>query len=305
MTADNHTINELYLDVSHNHTIYVHDWGNKKASTVIIHLHGGPGNGTGDKAKLKFDPEKHHVIFFDQRGSGLSTPLGKTDHNNTDALVEDIELIIEKLNLKNIILVGGSWGSTLALVYAISHPDQIKGLILDGIFLAINEEGDWLNDGGWRTFFPDVWQNYLKSVPKEHQQDPSAYLLKQSASKDPEVRKKAVYAYMDMEGALLKLDEQYSSSSLEDFDETSGLIEMHYQRHDFFLKPGYILKNADKIKAPVIIIQGRFDMVCPPIDAYKLNQALLKSNLIWTINGHIKQHEAHTIFDMALQQMQV
>lgn len=295
MIEDEFTLAEFYLDVGDGHQIYVQDWGNQHTKTPIIYLHGGPGNGCGQHDKQRFNPAVNRVIFFDQRGSGRSLPVAELKHNNTQALIGDIDKLADKLKLTSFALVGGSWGSTLALCYAIHAPNRVHSLIIDGIFLANKADKDWLGNGGWRDFFPDKWQAYSDSVPAAYKDKPTDYYFRQIKSDDPETLKRAAYEYSKMEIGLLRLDESYSSGSLADFDPTASLIEMHYLSNDCFLEDNYILKRADQLALPVHIIQGRYDMVCRPQNAYLLAQTAPQANLIWSIGGHSKQHEASTI----------
>jgi proline iminopeptidase len=302
MIEDKFTIQEFYLDVSHHHKIYVQEWGNKNQDVAIINIHGGPGGGTSNSSKGNFTPDNERVIFFDQRGTGNSLPKGKLEHNNTDELVEDIKTIVDKFSLKKAILCGGSWGSTLALAYAIKYPETVKGMVLDGIFTVTKEEDEWFN-GGWQTFFPEAWQNFIRDVPVEHIANPVAYYAEKARSKDALEAKKAIYNFISMEASLIKLDPLSPNPDFENFDETSGEIELHYLRHDYFIKNNYILKNASKLKMPITIIQGQYDMVCPPKFAYNLHEILPNSELIWAINGHIKEHESFNVRRQALKQL--
>jgi proline iminopeptidase len=300
---DKYTLQEIFIKADHGHQIYVHEWGNSKSKQVILNFHGGPGSGTSESSKIKYNPDTQHVIFFDQRGSGRSLPLGELSHNNTAELISDINLIVKTLELKDIVLVGSSWGSTLALCYAIAHPSKVKALILDGILLGSHEDITLERSGAWQSFFPEVWHEFVESVPPSYRNDPFDYYLHRSIDKDPEVAKRAIYACMNLEASILSLDSHLLAPGFEDFDEIPGSIELHYLRHKFFINQDYILKNADKIKAPVYIVQGRYDMVCPPINAFRLDQALLNSHLIWTINGHLKQHEASNITKLILDEL--
>lgn len=295
MTPDQHTIKESFLEVTDDHQLYLHEWGNAKAERPIIFLHGGPRNGCDDKDKRKFDPTKQYVIFFDQRGAGKSLPTGSLDHNTTDDLVKDIEKIATHLGLKQFVLVGGSWGSTLALCYAIKHPERVAGMVIDGIFTGTKTETDWLHRGGWRDFYPDIWQEYLATVPETHHDNPGAYHTAQALSPDAEAAKQSTYAYIKTELALLKLDDRYQPENYETFEPGGGMIELHYLAHNCFLPDKHILTHASKLTMPIYIIQGRYDMVCPPRTAHELAQALPNSKLVWTINGHLRQHEAANI----------
>jgi proline iminopeptidase len=303
MNPDRYTIQEHFFEADHNHQIYVHDWGNKQSSTPVIFLHGGPGNGCDDRDKRKFDPKTHRVIFIDQRGSGRSMPLAETSHNTTNDLVSDIDNVMKRLGIKKAVLMGGSWGSTLALCFAIVHPKKVEAIIIDGIFTGTHEEIEWLDKGGWKTFFPDIWEQYISSVPKTYASNPAAYFYKMLKSNDHEKVKRAVYEYMRMEAGLLKLDEILIPKDYEEFDPSAGIIEMHYLSHKCFIPEQYILKNAKSITAPVYMIQGRYDMVCTPKTAYELNRKLPHGKLIWTINGHLRQHEASTVQRLILDRV--
>lgn len=303
MTPDQYTNQELFLDVGDGHQIYVHDWGNAKAKTPIFFMHGGPGNGCDDKDKKKFDPTTQRVVFHDQRGSGKSLPKGELEHNTASHLVDDISKIVDKLGLAKILLVGGSWGSTLSLLYGIAHPEKVAGMVIDGVFTATKVENEWLEQGGWRTFFPEVWEEYVKDVPESHRSNPSTYYFQKALHGKSEEAKKASYEYLKMELALLKLDDRYQPESYDKFDPAGGLIEIHYLANHCFVDEGYILHNVSKLKMPIAIIQGRYDMVCPPRAAHDLHKALPNSQLIMTINGHLRQHEAANIQRLLINQM--
>ncbi len=286
MTPDKYTNRELMLDVGDGHTLYVHDWGHDDANVPILFLHGGPGSGVSDKHKRRFEPENQRVVFFDQRGAGKSLPKGELRDNTTDKLIEDIEKILSKLQIKKIILVGGSWGSTLALTYAIRYPERVKNLVVSGIFTARSEEIDYIDNGGFRAFFPEVWNRYVASVPRQNQANPSKYHYEHALGKNKNFAKKSAYAYMQLEGPLVSIDDRYYPDSFDDFEPEGMIIEMHYLHNNCFLEENYILNNAAKLTMPVWIIQGRYDMVCPPMTAYDLHGKLPNSQLIWTIAGH-------------------
>lgn len=302
MTADQYTNQELFLDVGDGHRVYIHDWGNPEAAIPILYLHGGPGNGCDDSDKTKFDPTSQRVIFHDQRGAGKSTPTGSLENNTSQCLVADITKILDHLRIDQAILTGGSWGSTLALLYGIAEPTRVKGMIIDGVFTATQAEEDWLEDGGWRTFFPEVWEAYSTTVPVEHRERPSAYHFEKALGADETAAKQSAYAYLSMELALLKLDDTIKPTPFDDFDPAAARIEIHYLHNKCFIEENYILNNAAKLPMPIYILQGKYDMVCPPITAHNLHRALPKSNLIWTINGHLKQHEAKNILQLLVGQ---
>ncbi len=288
MTPDEYTNQELMLDVGDGHTLYVHDWGNAKAKTPIVTLHGGPGSGASDRHKQRFDPSTQRVIFHDQRGTGRSLPYGSLEHNTTNQLVEDIEKIAVRLKLNSFTLTGGSWGSTLALMYALKYPKRVSRLIVTGIFTASKSEIDWLDEGYFRIFYPELWQNFVASVPKAHQKNPTAYHAKYILGKDEAKARLSAAAYANLEGSIMSLDDRPSpKTNTDEFDMAPAKIETYYLQNACFLpEDRYILKNAHKLTMPTWIVQGRFDMVCPPVTAHELHQRIKGSKLIWTMSGH-------------------
>jgi proline iminopeptidase len=303
MTPDEHTNQEFFLDVGDGQRIYVQDWGKAEAKIPIIYLHGGPGDGCSDRNKQLFNPSEQRVIFHDQRGAGKSTPSGELTNNTTQHLIEDIEKLAAHLGIEQCVIVGGSWGSTLALAYGIAHAERVAGMVIDGVFTGTREEVNWSDGGGWRDFFPEVWEKYQNTVPEAYKGKPSEYHCKKGLGNDPEAAKKSAYHYANMSLAILKLDDSYQPKPYDEFDPASSLIAMHYLSHDCFLPDKYILKNARRLTMPVYLIQGRYDMVCRPRIAYELSQALPNGKLTWTINGHTKQHEAKNILTLLLDNL--
>ena len=303
MNPDEYTIAEHMLEVGHGHTLYIHDWGNKKAKKPIVFLHGGPGSGTKDKHKMPFNPQTQRVIFFDQRGCGKSTPLGRWHHNNTQELAADITRITDYLHIDKFILTGNSWGSLLALYYAIQQPRRVLALVIGGVFTGSRSENDWLNRGLFKTHFPDVWERYVAATPPAHCDDPSTYHFKQALGDDPVAAAKSAYAYSELESSVLSLDDNHLPTNPADFDPISTLIEMRYMYKDCFLPDRFILKNAHKLKMPLYMIQGRYDMVCPPVTAYELSKTALNSTLIWTTSGHRVEHENVTVQRLLFKQL--
>jgi proline iminopeptidase len=299
MTPDSNTIEETFIDVSHGHRLYAQDWGNPKAKIPIVFLHGGPGDGTSDRAKLRFEPESQRVIFFDQRGSGKSIPYGEIKFNSTSDLIDDIDKVADKFKLSKFIISGNSWGSLLSLAYGLKHPQRLVGVVISGVFLGSKKEIDWINKGGFKNFYPEVWYKLLEQTPPQEHKDPLSYHYKQVTSGDYTEAKKSAYLYQTLEGSLLRLDDRYTPSDFSNFDPTAAFIAMHYMTNNCFLKDNYLLNNAKNIKLPVRIVQGRYDMVCPPTTAYLLNKELHDSRLTWTINGHIGEHEASNIMQLA------
>lgn len=292
MKPDSNTIQETYLEVGSGHKLYIQDWGNKDAKLPIIFLHGGPGAGCHDGHKQSFDPNKQRVIFFDQRGSGKSLPKGSLEHNTTDYLVDDIEKIANHLKLKKFVLTGGSWGSCLAFAYALKYPNKLASMVLRGIFTGSQREINYLDGGGFADFFPDVWDEYLKRTPKKYHNNPSEYHYQQMKSSDAEERKKSTYAYSELEGALLRIDDRHTPDTYDTFDPDAMSIELHYLGNRCFMYDKYILDNAHKIKTPTWLIQGRYDMVCPPRTAFEIDKLLPKSNLTFVQAGHSSSDRA-------------
>lgn len=300
MTPDAYTIAEHHFSVGDGHTLYVHDWGKKGADRVIINLHGGSGGGTSDRHKNRYDPTRQRVIFFDQRGCGKSTPYGSLEHNTTDKLVEDISTIANKLKLDTFILWGGSWGSCLALAYAIKHPERVSAMVLNGIFTGSQKEIAWLDGGLFSTFYPDAWERYLAATPKEHHNNPTGYHYKRVTSGDYEAAQVSGYAYETLEGSVMALDDRFTPADPTDYDPRSIRMEMHYMAKGCFMPDRHILDNAHKLAMPIWLVQGRYDMVCPPATAYELHKKLPNSELIWTIDGHRADHEAVTVMKTIL-----
>lgn len=303
MNPDQYTNQEFFLDVGDGHQIYAQDWGNADTELPILFLHGGPGNGVFDKDKDKFDPLVHRVIFHDQRGAGKSLPKGVLKNNTSQHLVEDIEKLAIRLKLDKFIIVGGSWGSTLSLLYGIAHPERVAGMVIDGVYTSTQAENDWLEKGGWAEFFPEIWEKYSSTVPQEYRDNPSRYHFEQALGEDPEMAKKSSYDYMSMEIALLKLDQIYKPEPYDKFEPENGRIEIHYLANKCFIDEGFIMANSSKLTMPIYIIHGRYDMVCPPKHAYNLSKAIPNGKLIYTINGHLKQHEAKNILGLLLNQL--
>ncbi len=266
LSKDEFTIAEHHIKTADGlHKLYVQEWGSPDGIPILF-LHGGPGVGCRDKFKSFFNPKKHRVIFLDQRGSGNSTPYGSLKENTTPKLVEDIELVRGKLKIDKWHVHGTSWGSTLALCYAIKHSAQIKSMVIGGIWLCSKEEIEWLTEGKYRMFYPDAWERYNQLKQKKDKID--------------------FFAYSSAFIQFYRLDDRYYPLDREKYDDTPLKIEFEYFKHDVFLPENYILDNASKINVPVKIVQGRYDFVTPPKAAYDLHQKLPDSEIFWTVAGH-------------------
>ena len=303
MTPDEFTNSESFLAVGDGHELYIHDWGNSKVKTPIVLILGGPGSSAQNKHKQLFDPKRERVVFYDQRGCGRSLPFGSLEHNTTQDSVEDIEKIAKHLKLKQFVLTGGSWGCTLALAYAVKYPKRISAMVLNGIFTGSQSEINWLDKGQFRNYFPDIWDQYLAATPKSHQHDPSAYHFKRILGDDSQAVKVSAYAYANLESALIQLDDRYIPIDFADYDPTGTRMEILYLANRCFMPDRYIFNNVSKLTMPIWLVQGRYDMACPPITAYELNQKLPNSQLIWTVSGHKNEREAWNVSRQILLQL--
>lgn len=269
--------------VSELHTLYVEQVGNPNGRPIVF-LHGGPGGGIDAKNRRYFDPQKWRVILFDQRGCGKSKPFSCLEQNTTWDLVSDIEKIRTILGIHQWHVFGGSWGSTLSLAYAISHPEQVLGLILRGIFLLRQSEINWFYQLGASEIYPDAWDDYLKPIPVAERGNLLAAYYKRLTSSDHKIVAEAAQAWSIWEGRTAKLIPDTSFiSHFEDkhFSNAFARIENHYFTHKgFFEEDGWLLKNISKIAhLPGVIIQGRYDICCPVRSAYDLAKAWPKAEL--------------------------
>ena len=303
MTPDKYTNQESVVEVSDGHKLYVHDWGNKQAKAVIFSLHGGPGSASRDKHKANFDPCKQRVIFHDQRGYGRSLPYGSLKKNTTEDLVNDISKIADTLDIESFVITGSSWGSCLALAYGIAHPERVSAMVLSGIFTGSHSEIDWLDKGRFRTFYPDAWQRYLDATPSTHHSDPSAYHFERILGEDKQAVKESGFAYNNLEAAVAVLDDRFTADDPETYDPTGIRTEVQYMANKCFIPDGYIIDNAAELTMPVWLIQGRYDMVCPPKTAYNLDKALPNSQLIWSVSGHASSRETWNLVRTVLLQL--
>jgi proline iminopeptidase len=265
-----------HLRVSERHEVYFEESGNPDGKPVVF-LHGGPGGATSPKHRRFFDPRKYRIVLFDQRGCGQSRPYGEVRENTTWDLVADIELLREHLGIGRWQVFGGSWGSTLALAYAQAHPQRVTGLVLRGIFLSAAWELDWFYGGGASALFPDVWEIFLAAIPEAERGDLLQAYLRRLCSGDPEVQKPAVKAWCTWEGALMNLCTSAEAVAELGEDELAlafSRLEAHYFAHGSWLREGQLLAGVDRIRhLPAVIVQGRYDVVCPMKAAWELHRA--------------------------------
>ncbi|MDX2273789.1 MAG: prolyl aminopeptidase [Cyanobacteriota bacterium] len=268
---------QFSLAVSDLHTLYVEECGNPQGKPVVF-LHGGPGGGIDPIYRQYFDPQQWRVILFDQRGCGRSTPHAELRQNTTWDLVADIERIREHLGIRQWVVFGGSWGSTLALAYSQTHPDHCRGLILRGIFLLRRKEIQWFYQEGTSYVYPDAWEKYLEPIPPEERQDLVAAYYRRLTSEDPAIRRRAAQAWSVWEASTSKLIpnlDLMAKFAGEAFAEAFARIECHYFMNHGFLDPDdQLLRHVERIRhIPGVIVQGRYDVVCPPVSAWELHRA--------------------------------
>ena len=267
-----------FLKVSEIHNLYFEEAGNPNGKPVVF-LHGGPGGGLIANYRRYFNPKKWRIILIDQRGCGQSTPFADLRENTTWDLVSDIEKLREHLSISHWAVFGGSWGSTLALCYAIKHPSACTKLFLRGIFLLRKKEIDWFYQEGCSKIFPDAWEEYIKPIPLDERHDYISAFHKRLTSEDLNTRKIAAKAWSIWEGSTSKLIPEIDIIARfgdDEFADAFARIECHYFiNKGFFPEDNFLLNNVDKIRhIPTIIVQGRYDVVCPAESAWELHRAM-------------------------------
>lgn len=272
-----------FLQVSDLHNIYFEEVGNPQGKPVVF-VHGGPGGGIDASHRRFFDPKLWRIVLFDQRGCGKSTPASELKDNTTWDLVSDMEKIRTHLKIDKWSVFGGSWGSTLALAYAITHTEKVIDMTLRGIFLLREKEIKWFYQEGASFIFPDAWSHYKNAIPENERHDYVTSYYKRLTSDDPKVKYPAAKAWSVWEGSTSKL---YTDPAFierfdgDDFAISFARIECHYFiNKGFFKEDGWLLNNVDKIRhIPTCIVQGRYDVVCPATSAYELHEKWPESKL--------------------------
>ena len=271
------------LPVSQLHTIFWERSGNPNGEPVIV-IHGGPGGGSQPSYRQYFNPEKFDIIQFDQRGCGKSTPYAELNENNTQNSVRDIEALRNHFGIDSWHVFGGSWGSTLSLIYAQNHPSRARSLVLRGIFMCRKSELHWFYQDGASHVFPDAFEPYSTHIPESERNDLIAAYYRRLTSEDVSIRRAAAKEWTRWEMATSRMfpDPDYLEKAEDlDFAVAFARIECHYFINGIFVEDGHILNNCDKIvNIPTTIIQGRYDMVCPTKSAWELHKALQNSNLV-------------------------
>lgn len=285
------------LAVEEPHQLYVEESGNPDGIPVLF-IHGGPGAGCEDYHRRFFDAERFRIILMDQRGAGRSTPLAELTNNSTDRLIADIETLREFLGIDQWLLFGGSWGSTLSLVYAQAHPQRVTGMVLRGIFLCRPKDIHWFYQNGASRVFPDYWEDYLAQIPPGERDDMVPAYYKRLTSRNELEQIAAAKAWSIWEGRCATLHP--NPSVVEHFGHPHvaialARIECHYFMNQSFLEPDQIVRDAHKLAhIPAVIVHGRYDMVCPLDNALDLGRAWPQADL------HIIRDAGHSASEPAI-----
>lgn len=271
------------LDVGDGHRVYWELCGNPEGKPVVF-LHGGPGGGCSPSHRRLFDPRKYRILLFDQRGCGRSTPYASLEANTTWHLVADIERLRVMLGVEKWMVFGGSWGSTLALAYAQTHPERVSELVVRGIFTLRRAELLWYYQEGASWMFPDKWERFLAPIPVEERGDLMAAYRKRLTHPDPAVQREAARAWSLWEGETITLlpNEEFSNQfGDEHYAVAFARIENHYFVNEGFFEEGQLIRDAHRLKdIPGVIIQGRYDVATPPATAWELHKAWPEAKFI-------------------------
>ncbi|WP_438954856.1 prolyl aminopeptidase [Cognatiyoonia sp.] len=260
------------LDVGDGHRVYVEQCGNPDGLPVVV-LHGGPGGGCSPVMRRYFDPAIYRIVLFDQRGCGRSRPNARVEANTTWHLVRDIEQIRETLGIPKWVVFGGSWGATLSLIYAQEHPEAVLALVLRGVFLMREKELDWFYGGGAGQFWPDLWAKFEGMIPEDERADLIEAYHRRLFCGDLSIETRFARAWASWENALASIESDgIVGESPADYARAFARLENHYFKHGGFLdEDQQILNRVDRIAhIPGYLVQGRFDMICPPVSAYEL-----------------------------------
>lgn len=273
------------------HWIYVEEVG-RRGGRPCLFLHGGPGSGCQHLHRALFDPDRDHVFLFDQRGSGRSHPYLSLENNTTQKLIADIETLRQHFGIDRWLVTGGSWGSTLALAYAQEHSERVTALVLRAIFLGTRAEVLWAFDKGPRLFRPDLHEQFCRHLPQNERGDPVSNYVKRILDHRREVQAPAAQIWNAYERALSVLEPGAVLLPLTAEADArlppTAIMEAHYIANDFFLRPDQLIANAHRLDGiPGIVIQGRYDLLCPPVSAHRLAQAWQGCELRYAeIAGH-------------------
>jgi len=285
----------FHLDVGDGHQIWVAALGDPSGIPAVF-LHGGPGGGCQPSNASLFDPQRFFTVLFDQRGAGRSLPRGGLQANTTAHLIADIERLRCHFGVEKWLLVGGSWGSTLALAYAQAHPDRVTGLVLRAVFLGTEGELDWAFGAGLRTFYPALYEDFLAALPQEERADPLPAYYRRILDPDPAVHMPAALAWHDTERVLSEVAPTQTrlTSAPNRSRPNSPFVEAHYFQNGCFLHSMGLLANAHRLKGiPGIMVQGRYDLLCPPATSFALARVWPQAEIVMAeVSGHSLQHPA-------------
>jgi proline iminopeptidase len=284
-----------FLPVGNGHEIYWEQSGNPDGVPVLL-LHGGPGGGTSPVQRRFFDPNHYRIILFDQRGAGRSSPFGSVEHNSRELLIGDIEQLRKHLSVGQWHVFGGSWGSTLALSYAARHPERCLGLILSGIFLMEREEIDWFFYG-IKSFFPEAWEQFAGHIPASERGNLLDAYYKRLFSSNSEAATEAAIHWCLYESACASLIPNYETITTPQQKSavlSIARIECHYFKHEVIAPEDSLLKQVDRFRAiPAVIVNGRYDMLCPIRTANRLHLAWPEADYVVVPDGgHSEQDPA-------------
>ena len=281
-----------HLQVSKTHKIYYEFVGNPKGKPVIF-LHGGPGGFIGPKSRRWFDPKKFNSILFDQRGCGKSLPSGCLEENSTPELVKDVRKLAEFAGLKKFFIFGRSWGSTLALAYAVNYPKTVRGLVLSGVFLGTPREVRQTFVES-KNYFPDLWEEFSSGIRDD--KDVLKHYLRKISSGSKLSRIKHVKKWLTFNLSMMSLKPPKDVKKVFEKPgfESICSIESHYVRNNFFLSKDYLMRRVKRLKMPVFMVQGRYDVVTPPLSAWMIHKKVLKSKLVFTVAGHSGSDEENS-----------
>lgn len=271
--------NTFSLDTGDGHTLHVEECGDPNGKPVVF-LHGGPGGGINTRQRRMFDPKRYRIVLFDQRGCGQSTPHASVERNTTWDLVTDIERIRERLGIDQWQVFGGSWGSTLALAYAETHPERVTELVLRGIFLLRPYELAWYYQEGASNIFPDVWETYLAPIPVEERHDLLGAYHRRLFGPDPAAQLEAAKAWTTWEWSTSQLIPAFEGGTDEQYLAFARIENHYFVNGGFFERANQLIEDAHRIAhIPTVIIHGRYDVICPVRNAWELHAALPKSEL--------------------------
>ncbi|MGR8933093.1 MAG: prolyl aminopeptidase [Gammaproteobacteria bacterium] len=285
----------FFLETGTSHKVYVEESGNPNGIPAIF-LHGGPCSGTKPDHRRFFDPQKYHIVLFDQRGSGLSQPFGEVDGNTTQDLIDDMERIRQQLRIDTWLLFGGSWGGALALLYAQQHPNRVAAMIIRGIFLARRMDLEWFMRAGAGRIYPEQWQRFAGIVPEAQRGNLIEGIHAMLWARDELGARRAAKEWTAWNG-LVALGLEYSD---EPHDEHATLklvrqvrMEVHYAYNRYFIEENQILMNCERLRhIPTIIVHGRNDLVCPAEAGYSLYQAMPHAEFkVLAHSGHVARGE--------------